>query len=73
MGYQPDNPVSAAARVLDTVRTKRLSIVTAESCTAGLLTTILSDAPGAAEHLHGGFLIYTKESKMRIPGFPKVF
>ena len=71
MRYQPNDPVSAAARVLDTIRTKRLSMVTAESCTVGMLTTILSDAPGAAEHLHGGFVTYTKESKMRILGVPQ--
>jgi nicotinamide-nucleotide amidase len=71
MRYQPNDPVSAAARVLDTIRTKRLSIVMAESCTAGMLTTILSDAPGAAKHFHGGFVTYTKESKVRILGVPQ--
>jgi nicotinamide-nucleotide amidase len=37
-----------------------LSIVTAEFCTAGKLSALLSEAPGAAERLHGSFVTYTK-------------
>ena len=32
---------------------KSLSIVTAESCTAGKLCALLSEPPGAAERQHG--------------------
>jgi PncC family amidohydrolase len=59
---------SAAARVLDVARKRNLTIVTAESCTAGMLSTILSQAPGASEHLHGGFVTYTKENKTKVLG-----
>jgi nicotinamide mononucleotide (NMN) deamidase PncC len=52
---------SAAARVLDVARKRNLTIVTAESCTAGMLSTILSEAPGASEHLHGGCDLHQKE------------
>jgi nicotinamide-nucleotide amidase len=71
MRHQSNDPVSAAARVLEVVTTQRLSIVTAESCTAGMLCVVLSDVPGAAEHLHGGFVTYTKESKTRTLGVPQ--
>src|SRR5205085_12207168 len=40
-----------------------VTIVTAESCTAGLMSQVLSDAEGAAEYFHGGFVTYTKEHK----------
>ncbi len=40
-----------------------MSIVTAESCTAGRLAWLLSEAPGAAEFLHGGYVAYTKANK----------
>jgi nicotinamide mononucleotide (NMN) deamidase PncC len=36
-----------------------------------MLSVILSDAPGAVEPLHGGFMTYTKESKTRTLGAPE--
>jgi nicotinamide-nucleotide amidase len=58
----------AAEKILDLAKRDGLTIVTAESCTAGLLSLVLSDAPGAAEHLHGGFVTYTKEQKHTVLG-----
>jgi nicotinamide-nucleotide amidase len=52
-----------ARRTLEIAGEKHLSIVTAESCTAGKLAVLLSGAPGAAEHLHGSFVAYTKANK----------
>jgi nicotinamide-nucleotide amidase len=57
-----------ARRVLELADEKNLSIVTAESCTAGKLSTLLSEAPGAAERLHGSFVTYTKANKTRALG-----
>jgi hypothetical protein len=37
-----------------------LTVVTAESCTAGLIAAALSQAEGATGILHGGFVTYTK-------------
>jgi nicotinamide-nucleotide amidase len=53
-------------------RAKRagVTIVTAESCTAGLMCQILSDAEGAAEFFHGGFVTYTKAHKTCALGVP---
>jgi len=43
--------------------------VTAESCTAGkLAAALLSEAPGAAERLHGSFVTYTKANKTKSLG-----
>jgi nicotinamide-nucleotide amidase len=57
-----------AGRLLEILKRRRLSIVTAESCTAGQLTNLLSRAPGASEHLHGGFVTYTKANKAKALG-----
>jgi nicotinamide-nucleotide amidase len=54
-----------AADVLQAARRCKLTLVTAESCTAGLLSQLLSDAEGAADHFHGGFVTYTKQHKTR--------
>jgi nicotinamide-nucleotide amidase len=51
--------------VLKAARRRKLTLVTAESCTAGLLSQLLSDAEGAADHFHGGFVTYTKQHKTR--------
>lgn len=52
-----------AADLVARAAREKLTIITAESCTSGLLATVLSEAPGAAKILHGGFVTYTKEHK----------
>jgi len=47
-----------------------LGIVTAESCTAGLMCQVLADAEGASTFFHGGFVTYTKLHKSHALGVP---
>lgn len=60
-----------AAELIERLRAQRLSVITAESCTGGLIAAALSHAPGASECLHGGFVVYTKESKTAALGVSK--
>jgi nicotinamide-nucleotide amidase len=60
-----------ATRTMKLAGDKNLSLVTAESCTAGKLSALLSEAPGAAERLHGSFVTYTKANKIRALDVPK--
>jgi nicotinamide-nucleotide amidase len=60
--------VEKAHRVLSLAEERKLSIVTAESCTGGLIAAVLSEAPGAGEWLHGDFVTYTKENKIAALG-----
>jgi nicotinamide-nucleotide amidase len=55
--------VEKAVEALDKAKRAGLKVVTAESCTGGLIATVLSEAPGAAEHFDGGFVTYTPENK----------
>jgi PncC family amidohydrolase len=65
------NDVDAlAADVLDRAKRRGTTIVTAESCTGGLLAAALACAPGAATHFHGGFVTYTKDAKRTVLGVP---
>jgi nicotinamide-nucleotide amidase len=57
-----------AERALQVAAKRNASIVTAESCTAGKLAALLSEAPGAAERLHGSFVTYTKANKTKSLG-----
>jgi nicotinamide-nucleotide amidase len=52
-----------AQAILKALKDAGLSIVTAESCTAGMIAAVLSRADGAGEILHGGFVTYTKALK----------
>ena len=44
-------------------KSKKLTLLTVESCTAGALACALAEAEGAGEVLHGGFVVYSKENK----------
>jgi nicotinamide-nucleotide amidase len=69
---EPSHLVPLAERTLTLAREKDLTLVTAESCTAGKLSALLSEASGAAEHLHGGFVTYTKANKIKSLGVSAV-
>jgi nicotinamide-nucleotide amidase len=60
-----------AERVLKLAKERRTTLATVESCTAGALAHLLSQAEGAADTLHGGFIVYTKENKTIAVGVPK--
>lgn len=55
--------IARASAVIRLADAREKTIVTAESCTGGLLAAVLSDAPGAGTRLQGGFVTYTKEQK----------
>ncbi|HWL29048.1 MAG TPA: nicotinamide-nucleotide amidohydrolase family protein, partial [Burkholderiaceae bacterium] len=42
-----------------------LMLVTAESCTAGLIAATLADIPGAGQLLDCAFVVYSPEAKQR--------
>ena len=55
--------VERAAPIVALLRERRLSVVTAESCTGGLIAAILSHVPGAGAVFHGSFVTYSKALK----------
>ena len=59
-----DAQLSARAQpVVDALRRAKLCVVTAESCTGGLIAAILSHGMQASDCLHGGYVVYTKAHK----------
>ncbi|MDR2070614.1 MAG: CinA family protein [Treponema sp.] len=48
-----------------------LKIVTAESCTAGMVADFLASVPGASRTFWGGFVCYMPEAKTRMLGIEK--
>jgi nicotinamide-nucleotide amidase len=61
-----------AASVVSAAFAAGLSIVTAESCTAGRLAALLTDAPRAGDAVEGGFVTYTKEQKAELGVEPEI-
>ncbi|HQZ13580.1 MAG TPA: CinA family protein [Devosia sp.] len=45
-------------------------IVTAESCTGGLIAGALTDIPGSSAAVHGGFVTYSNAAKEQMIGVP---
>ncbi|PIE98001.1 MAG: damage-inducible protein CinA [Treponema sp.] len=47
----------------DRLKDNSLTLITAESLTAGLIASCFADIPGASEVLWGGYIVYTPEAK----------
>ena len=59
-----------ADEILEYARVRKETIVTAESCSAGMLAIAFAKGEGASQHFMGGFVAYTKEMKARVLGVP---
>jgi nicotinamide-nucleotide amidase len=60
--------VARADAVVRALAERERTMVTAESCTAGLIAAALSYGEGASDVLHGGFVTYTKAQKTAVLG-----
>ncbi|HEX5776715.1 MAG TPA: CinA family protein [Caulobacteraceae bacterium] len=59
-----------AKQVLNEACDRGLMLVTAESCTGGLLASLLTDIPGSSHAFDRGFVTYTDEAKHELLGVP---
>lgn len=57
-------------RVLKAACERGLKLATAESCTGGLLASLLTDVPGCSHAFERGFVTYTDEAKHQMLGVP---
>jgi nicotinamide-nucleotide amidase len=60
-----------AQRVLREACERRLKLATAESCTGGLLASLLTDIPGMSHAFERGFVAYTHAAKAELLGVPR--
>jgi nicotinamide-nucleotide amidase len=61
---------SLSKRIVDLLRESEKTIVTAESCTGGLIAAALTDVPGASAVLHGGYVTYSNAAKSKMIHVP---
>ena len=66
----PHDLTTAAAALLDTLRQKKLRLVTAESCTGGLIAGVLTEIAGSSDVLDRGYVTYSNEAKADCIGVP---
>lgn len=66
-------PAAAQQAVIDLLRTtcdRGLTLSTAESCTGGLVASLITDVPGLSHAFERGFVVYTERAKTEILGVP---
>jgi nicotinamide-nucleotide amidase len=66
----PPEFVLRAAALLDRYKAAGLKIVTAESCTGGLIAGLLTEVPGSSAVVERGFVVYSNEAKAAMLGVP---
>jgi nicotinamide-nucleotide amidase len=52
------------------LRRRGWSLATAESCTGGLLGTMITSIPGSSDYYRGGAISYSNEAKLQLLGVP---
>lgn len=60
-----EEAAALASRLTRRLRKREWTVSTAESCTGGLIASILTDISGASSWYKQGWIVYTNESKMR--------
>ncbi len=66
----PNDLITDAAALLDAARANHLKVVTAESCTGGLIAGLLTEMAGSSDVLERGYVTYSNEAKSECLGVP---
>lgn len=66
----PPSLIASAEALLATLRSRKLMITTAESCTGGLIAGVLTEIAGSSDVVERGFVTYSNEAKMELIGVP---
>jgi nicotinamide-nucleotide amidase len=63
-----EGDITLAQKVLQLLRERGASLATAESCTGGLIASMLTRVPGSSEGFHAGFVTYSNAIKQSVLG-----
>ena len=66
----PADLIDAGRRVIELLRARRMKLVTAESCTGGLISALLTEIPGSSDVLERGYVTYSNAAKSSCLGIP---
>ncbi|MFY0637594.1 CinA family protein [Maricaulis maris] len=62
--------IDQAETLIDRARTAGVMVATAESCTGGLVSALLTEIPGASDVVDRGFVTYSNAAKTEMLGIP---
>ncbi|MYE01324.1 MAG: CinA family protein [Alphaproteobacteria bacterium] len=68
MAFFSDELLEAAEALLASCRSSGLRLTTAESCTGGLIASLLTEIPGSSDAVGRGFVTYSNEAKQEMLG-----
>ena len=57
---------STGKQIIDLLAERNQTLVTAESCTGGMIASALTDIPGASAAIYGGYVTYANSAKSRM-------
>ncbi|SEQ48038.1 nicotinamide-nucleotide amidase [Devosia sp. YR412] len=66
MAGKTANQPDPGKQIVDLLTEKKQTIVTAESCTGGMIAAALTDIPGASAAVYGGYVTYANTAKSRM-------
>jgi nicotinamide-nucleotide amidase len=65
-----DDMRGMARKLFESLRARQLKLVTAESCTGGLIAATMTEIPGSSDVLERGFVTYSNAAKRSDLGVP---
>lgn len=68
MNVQVDGWGDLADRFLKACARRKILVATAESCTGGMIISLLTDIPGSSSMVDRGFVTYSNEAKIEMLG-----
>lgn len=57
---------SVGEQIINILAERKLTLVTAESCTGGMIAAALTDIPGSSAVFYGGYITYANSAKSRM-------
>jgi nicotinamide-nucleotide amidase len=63
-----EGDITLAQKVLQLLRERSATLATAESCTGGLIASMLTRVPGSSDGFHAGFVTYSNAIKQSVLG-----